>query len=161
MAHTTAFSLFQVFVSEWRRALLQQRIRVSQPVQLPVFCGVGIQLFAKEQLSLQGQRASVWAFMILIDEWYRGKFTLSRKFALPGEEVLEGAEQNSPSSCFSRGGMRAISVLHPLLFQSVQMHLRIPIKAKAGVTKRVRRVSVLAFRVTRVDDLVDYHAVSS
>jgi hypothetical protein len=34
MAHTTAFSLFQVFVSEWRRALLQQRIRVSQPVQL-------------------------------------------------------------------------------------------------------------------------------
>ena len=93
--------------------------------------------------------------MILIDEWYRGKFTL------PGEEVLEGAEQNSTSSCFSRGGVRAYSVLHPLPFQSVQMHLRIPIKAKAGVTKRVRRVSVLAFRVTRVDDLVDYRAVSS
>ena len=88
-------------------------------------------------------------------------YSVSRKFALPGEEELEGAEQNSPSSCFSSGGVRAFSVLHPLLFQSVQMHLRVPIKAKAGVTKRVRHVSVLAFRVTRVDDLVDYRTVSS
>ena len=57
--------------------------------------------------------------------------------------------------------MSKMIISQPFLLQSVKVHLRVPVKAEAGVAKWVWRVLVLSHSIARVNDLVDDGAVGT